>query len=285
MNIELIEHYFLLFLIYSFLGWLAETVFCLIIDKKLVNRGFLIGPVCPIYGIGAVVITILLTKYSEDYFAIFGLSAILCGVLEYFTSFIMEKLFNARWWDYTEHKFNINGRICLDNLVLFGLAGVFTIEISNPLVTKYIDLTIRNSYGNYLVIFFGLILLIDFVTSLNIMSRIKSISSNVKAQVKDNTEEMKNKVKEIISEKSLPYRRIIQAFPNAFASKIKEGTQKIKDTAQKVRKRTIKTVQKAKLKTLENVRTAKEKTNFRISKILKSIQGAKITIISKKGKK
>lgn len=129
------ETYFLLFIIYSFFGWLMESIKMIFNKdvKHFVNRGFLIGPYLPIYGLGVVLITMLLGKYSNDIPALFWLSMITCGILEYFTSYIMEKIFNARWWDYSSRKFNINGRICLETLIPFGIAGVLTIIFLNPL--------------------------------------------------------------------------------------------------------------------------------------------------------
>lgn len=83
-------------------------------------------------GFGVVAIQLLLGKYQNDMPALFWLSMITCGILEYFTSFIMEKLFDARWWDYSSRKFNINGRICLETLLPFGIAGVITVCFTNP---------------------------------------------------------------------------------------------------------------------------------------------------------
>ena len=100
--------FFLLFIIYSFSGWFIEVISKLIIDKKFVNRGFLIGPYCPIYGIGCMTMVILLTRYLDDIFTLFIMCILLFSILEYLTSYIMEKLFKARWGDYTHFKFNIN---------------------------------------------------------------------------------------------------------------------------------------------------------------------------------
>ena len=116
-----IEIYFMLFIIYAFLGWVMECTLGIIEKRKFVNRGFLIGPYCPIYGVGVVGVTLLLSRFSNNVVLLFILSTILCGVLEYFTSYIMEKIFHARWWDYTTTKFNINGRICLETLLPFGI--------------------------------------------------------------------------------------------------------------------------------------------------------------------
>ena len=111
-------NYFLLFIIYSFLGWLIEIIVCSISEKHFTPRGFLIGPYCPIYGFASIIMITLLNKYFNDPLIVFILSAIIASVLEYFTSYIMEKIFNARWWDYSDRKLNINGRICLENSVL-----------------------------------------------------------------------------------------------------------------------------------------------------------------------
>ncbi len=117
--LEQIQVLFLLFSIYSFLGWLMEVVNTLRVEKKFVNRGFLVGPFCPIYGFGVLLMTIMLKKYQNDIVATFIFSILICGILEYFTSFFLEKIFHARWWDYSNRKFNINGRICLENLFIF----------------------------------------------------------------------------------------------------------------------------------------------------------------------
>lgn len=136
-----LEIYFLLFMTYSILGWIMESV-KMIFNKNVghfVNRGFLLGPYLPIYGFGVVAIQILLGKYQNDMPALFWLSMITCGILEYFTSFIMEKLFDARWWDYSSRKFNINGRICLETLLPFGIAGVITVCFTNPIFIKFFN--------------------------------------------------------------------------------------------------------------------------------------------------
>ena len=94
-----VEPYFLLFIIYSMIGWAIEVLLQFIEKKRLINRGFLIGPYCPIYGFGAVVMTLILDKYQDNLIILFGMSMLICTVLEYLTSYIMVKLFRARWWD------------------------------------------------------------------------------------------------------------------------------------------------------------------------------------------
>ena len=141
MNLKI---YFFLFLIYSITGWLIEVIGGLIQNKKFVNRGFMIGPYCPIYGIGGVLITILLQDYVNNPFVLFCVAIVICGVLEYLTSYIMEKVFKARWWDYSKKKFNINGRVCLETIIPFGLLGCFIMYVSNPFIENLLNKVPQN---------------------------------------------------------------------------------------------------------------------------------------------
>ena len=97
------------------------------------NRGFLIGPYCPIYGWGYLAITILLTKYKAHPVALFVLISVVCSVIEYMTSLILEKLFHARWWDYSKRLLNVDGRICITNSVAFGALGIVALMYLNPM--------------------------------------------------------------------------------------------------------------------------------------------------------
>ena len=130
--------YFALFMIYSVAGWICEELLQIIQNKKIADRGFLIGPYCPIYGCGVILITICLTPFENHPVGLFILTMVLCGVLEYATSFIMEKAFNARWWDYSNMRFNINGRICVPYSIFWGILAVFLIKIAKPLIDKWI---------------------------------------------------------------------------------------------------------------------------------------------------
>ena len=204
-----IEQYIALFFIYSFAGWLMESVGDSIRKKKFVNRGFLIGPYCPIYGCGVLLITILLQKYNDDILATFFLALLICGNLEYFTSYIMEKIFKARWWDYSTRKFNINGRICLETLIPFGIAGCLIIYIINPFLLKYIAMV--PDIVMYIIIGFLLVIyIVDMSVSFKIILNLKEMSK----EFKDNTIEISEKVRKIITRKSHLHRRLINAFPN-----------------------------------------------------------------------
>lgn len=136
----LIEKIFLWLMIYSFFGWIYESILCSITSGSLVNRGFLNGPVCPVYGFGALVV-ILAFWWEPDIrvWNLFFSSMVLTCTLEYLTSWAMEKLFHARWWDYSQYRFNINGRVCLLGAVAFGAFSVLLIKVVHPRVSAFVD--------------------------------------------------------------------------------------------------------------------------------------------------
>ena len=186
-----IQIYFMIFMIYSIAGWIMECVLSYIQKHKFINRGFLIGPYCPIYGVGVVVGQFLLKDFADNIIIVFILATILCGVLEYLTSYFMEKIFHARWWDYSEKKFNINGRVCPETLIPFGVLSVFIICLFNPFILDKVS-ELSSTSLNVITILFFIIFLTDSIISFNIILRFKNLSK----QEKDNTEEITNKVKE-----------------------------------------------------------------------------------------
>ena len=119
-----IAYYFMLLMIYSFIGWVYESVLCSITQKTLVNRGFLNGPICPIYGFGALSVILLLKDIQHNLIALFLASMVVTGVLEYLTSYLLEHFFHAKWWDYSDQPFQIEGRVCLLGVTVFGLMSV-----------------------------------------------------------------------------------------------------------------------------------------------------------------
>ena len=130
---------FLLLIIYSILGWCGEMIYCSAGQRKLCEkRGFLNGPVCPIYGHGALVVLLCLHGGCKNPLLTFLLGAVLTSLVEYITSFAMEKLFHMRWWDSSQYKFHLNGRVCLLNSTLFGLASVFLCHFANPPISAWL---------------------------------------------------------------------------------------------------------------------------------------------------
>ncbi len=122
-----------MFIIYSFIGWVWESFFYSLWDKhRIVNRGFMIGPYIPIYGAGALIDLFLLSGLKDKPILLFFVSAVICCGVEYLTGYLMEKMFNARWWDYTDMLLHLNGRICIEGFFAFGLMSVVLLRYINP---------------------------------------------------------------------------------------------------------------------------------------------------------
>lgn len=220
-----IYFYFILFLIYSFIGWFMEVCVTYPKNKKLVNRGFLLGPYCPIYGYSSIIMIFYLNHYKDNPLTVFLLAVVVCSFIEYMVSYIMEKMFNARWWDYSTRKFNINGRVCLTNAFFFGLLGCFLVYYANPFFESLL-LKINTHTLNIISLILMIIFTTDFIASMYITFKLKSSITKIK---KDNTEEFKEKIKEKIESKLLN-KRIFKAYPKfkeSIINKLEEYKEKI----------------------------------------------------------
>lgn len=210
-KLNLILLYFVLFISYSILGWVIESVCCSVIEKSPnLNRGFLIGPYLPIFGFGALIIIIFFNKYYNDLLALFIISSVTLTTLEYVTSYLMEKLFKARWWNYYDHKFNINGRVSLTSALGFGALSILLIRIINP---TYMNLLTKVPTGilNIVSIFLLLIFMTDFFISLKIILGLNKTINNIKTDV---TKEISLEVRKILKNKKSLTRRLLNAFPD-----------------------------------------------------------------------
>ena len=232
-----LTQYFLLFMIYSIAGWVLEVTCKLIEYKRFINRGFLIGPYCPIYGWGAVAITFLLYRYSYDPLILFFMTLLTCSILEYATSWVMEKLFKARWWDYSKRKFNVDGRVCLGTMIPFGIFGMILTYVTNPLIISGLD-KVNPTTLNIIAIVLLVIYLVDNVISSIVIFGFRKTTVQVGREGKqDNTEQITKKVREILSSKSWMYRRLVDAYPKLIAikTKIKEIKEEVRENAIEVK--------------------------------------------------
>lgn len=216
-----LQIYVLLFIIYSIIGWIIEVVAVSKDTKCFINRGFLIGPYCPIYGVCSLIIILIIPKF-ENIGILFLITMIICSLIEYITSYLMEKMFKARWWDYSHLKFNLNGRICLKNSLYFGILGVLLIKYVNPLILNYLKM-IPDKTINILFYLSFIIFIIDNIISFKVVFKIKETAKFIK---RDNTKEITEKVKQILSNSYLS-KRLLNAFPN-FKIIIKDIERKIR---------------------------------------------------------
>ncbi len=207
---------FLLFMFYSFFGYILEITNCSIREKKLVlNRGFFLGPYLPIYGVSCLLMGSFIIRYKSDLVTAFVMSAFVCTTVEYITSYVLEKIFKARWWDYSDRRFNIEGRVCLFNAFLFGIGGVFFTYVLNPVVVSIIGklpiLALR-----IVAIILMLIFLSDVIITIRTLYQVKV--SSLKFKSRDVTAEITKLIREELTKKrdiktNFFVRHMLNAFP------------------------------------------------------------------------
>ena len=183
-----LERWFLYFAIYIFIGWVYESILCSVAGKKLVNRGFLNGPVCPIYGTGAVAVVFVLSPLKDRPVLLFFASAALTTTLEYLTSWAMEKLFHARWWDYSKRFLNIHGRVCLRGFVAFGAMSVLVVRYVHPRVaalTAHLSATATHILASALALLFCADLTLTLITVLGLDKRLRAAREAFREQLEE----------------------------------------------------------------------------------------------------
>lgn len=208
--LSLVENYFLLFFSLSILGWCLEVACKLVQFRRFINRGFLIGPYCPIYGIGSVLITVLLSRFSTAPIVVFLMAMIVCGALEYITSYVMEKLYHARWWDYSNRRFNLDGRVCANTLIPFGLLALLLVYVIKPFLFDLFR-QISPAYIHAICAVLLAVILSDIAISATVLGKIRKSATHVSGI--DDTESLTRSVREHLSQHGLLVRRALRAFP------------------------------------------------------------------------
>ena len=188
--VEKIVFYVLTFFLYSAVGWFFESCYCSVRPRKWINRGFLYGPMCPIYGSGAVMLSVALGRFSRlpiywnSFFVTpvftFLLGALLADVLEFFTSLVMEKLFHARWWDYSQKKFNIQGRICLTHTLYWGGATLIFLYFIDPRVSALL-LSIPVTYRRIITGVIFAVFLVDLILTVKKTADLRKLTVKIDA--------------------------------------------------------------------------------------------------------
>lgn len=161
------------FFIYSILGWFMESAINTVKQKNFINRGFLVGPYCPIYGVGMCSIYLCCFPIRYHLFLVFASGMCLATLLEYLTGYMMEKLFSAKWWDYSHLKYNLHGYICLHISIAWGLLSILFISFLHPIIQKFV-LMLPLSMGHIVLILLGLLFFIDCIYSTYIALKLRS---------------------------------------------------------------------------------------------------------------
>ena len=195
MNIEIadVSLYYIIswFFVYSFLGWLWETAYVSVKKKKFVNRGFINGPLCTIYGMGAVSIYLILKPFGDNLFILYIGGVAAATLLEYITGWLMEKIFHTRWWDYSGRKCNLQGYISLETSLGWGVFTVVLFKVLQPAVSWFTDL-----YPQYIgKIALAIIIVLyaaDFITSAVAAFGLKKSFGKVEDMLEDITQYLQN---------------------------------------------------------------------------------------------
>ncbi|WP_262429124.1 putative ABC transporter permease [Paratissierella segnis] len=164
--------YLWFFMIYAFLGWCLEVSYHVVKSKKFINRGFLNGPVCPIYGVGMVILIFFLTPLSNNFLLLFIGSVLLTSMLEFITGFVLEKIFHDKWWNYSQEPFNIKGYICLTFSIAWGLGAILILNIVHPMITVLVSF-LQNKIGLLLLILVSGCFIADFIITVSGILEIK----------------------------------------------------------------------------------------------------------------
>ena len=265
---------FLIFILFSFIGWISEVIYVGVTSAhKFVNRGFLYGPLCPVYGFGGVMILMLPPSLYKTWIPLFFASMILCTIVEYFVSWLMEKLFHTRWWDYSHYKIQLNGRICLLNSILFGFLGVVVIHFVYPLM---IDLL--NSLGQTLINISGMIILA--VLSVDIFFTVRKLVdfANVMKKLKEFGETLNSHYGQEEWFKKGSFMEMINSVIERAENRTEEFSQKILEKIDKVQNLHLPSVEPF-LKKFPSIKSTKykEELNMIKEKFHKKIELAKKT--------
>ena len=240
-----------IFIIYAFLGWCSEVAFAAVNKGKFVNRGFLNGPVCPIYGVGMLIVVLCLWNLRDRPLLLFLGSALLTTALEFVTGFVLERFFHDKWWDYSDMPFNIKGYVCLKFTILWGLAASFIIGAIHRFIYMLIEKT-PFALGVILLAVFSAAFIADFIVTLTALVKLpkklkamaeaeralRAVSDKIGENISDTTiaakekgealaEENKPRLEELkaeyekkkkelsaMLERNFVQRRIFKAFPN-----------------------------------------------------------------------
>ena len=215
-----------LFFVYCLIGWVWESTYESIRNKKILNRGFLNGPYIPIYGCGGMIIFLTMQRFQAPFFSITTLAAYFIGaigltLIEYLTSFVLEKILKARWWDYSDYPLNINGRICLIASVFWGFVTLFGIDLLNPFLIRLYDNIPRDVslvYVSVMCTLFILDIAVTIDSIIDLKNRIQMMLSMEKEKVVDafsgSAEFIKTQGRRL-SKIGNPFtKRIITSFPN-----------------------------------------------------------------------
>lgn len=229
----------LYFFVYGFLGWCTEVAFSACKERKFVNRGFLNGPICPIYGIGVGIVVQFLTPYKENLVLLYIASVVMVTALEWVTGFILEKIFHNKWWDYSKMPLNLNGYVCLLFSLIWGVACVLIVDFIHPLIHKVLS-WIPFPVGMTLIVVLSIVMFVDlYVTASTILKmnkhleKMKEIAADLHRISDELGESIYQEVVEVLERKD-GWKLKVQEASGDFKDKIQGASGGVKDKIQGV---------------------------------------------------
>lgn len=260
------------FILYSIVGYMLEVIYAALVLGKFVNRGFLNGPWCPIYGFGMVIVALTLKPVSSSLIALFIGSVLVTSIIEFVTGFVLEKVFKQKWWDYTDEPFNLGGYICLKFSLIWGVACVFVVKLVLPF-TDLISSALHNTVGIIVMFTLLLLMLADLAATVvtiagikkklrlmnSIAAKLRENSDNIGGFLSEETLELKSKfdsLSEQITEKG-GAKRMLNAFPTLKKNntkKLSELRESINESIERSREKS----REAREKSRENIAEARE---------------------------
>ncbi|SHK27052.1 putative ABC transporter permease [Hespellia stercorisuis] len=255
----------LYFFIYGFFGWCCEVGYAAVKSGKFVNRGFLNGPICPIYGVGVTMVVFFLTPWRDNLILLYLTSVVLVTVLEGVTGYAMDKIFHNKWWDYSGQPLNIGGYVCLLFSLVWGVACVVIVDFVHPLFSKVLSY-LPFAVGVILIVVLVALLVVDlYVTSASIVKMNKHLESmekiakelheisdqigeeiftrvtatmekqeDISEEMQGHIAELKEKYQELSSRGSRVSRRLVRAFPKMKPREHSEQFEKWRERLQKL---------------------------------------------------
>ena len=229
----------LYFFVYGFLGWCTEVAFAACKERKFVNRGFLNGPICPIYGIGVGIVVQFLTPYKENLVLLYIASVVMVTASEWVTGFILEKIFHNKWWDYSKMPLNLNGYVCLLFSLIWGVACVLIVDFIHPLIHKVLS-WIPFPVGMTLIVVLSIVMFVDlYVTASTILKmnkhleKMKEIAADLHRISDELGESIYQEVVEVLERKD-GWKLKVQEASGDFKDKIQGASGGVKDKIQGV---------------------------------------------------
>ncbi|WDC83760.1 putative ABC transporter permease [Caloramator sp. mosi_1] len=241
---------FLSFLIYAFFGWIIEVLYHIYKDKRFINRGFLYGPICPIYGFSAVVFIITLAPFKNNPLIVFLIGLVIASIIEYLTGYLLEVLFHSKWWDYSNERFNIKGYVCLKFSVYWGVFAVIFMNLIHPKIDKLI-LCINEKFNIWIYNVLLTCILLDALLTINNLFKLKSIYielQDILTEIKSTIEKLSETVsiearlklesrietlsyvkEKILSKLSFKQKLLLRSYPKIKSNKFENALQHIKE--------------------------------------------------------